>query len=242
MYTEYFFVSLFLLISNGDSLFSGLLPDNIVLTSENTYCSVKDLEIGEQLISLGSTKYNLRNRYGHISGIRVDTTKYASLITLESSKKNISSLMVGLGQKFCVLTNGCCDDPLYMWMEAQSLKPDMIILGYHNKKFRIRDIQTIELEAKTDLYEISLSQHDTFYIIDSNGNPILTHNLFGLLGWMVIGGALAGGMLGAGIMIYKSYAQNVKISKSSIAKGFLAMFDKHWCRYNITIIIERERE
>ena len=220
--SRHIFICLCLLILNVNSLFSGLLPDNIVLVSKNTYCSVKDLDLGKQVISLGSTEYNLRDRYSYISGVRITggCTKHASLLTLESAKRKISSLMVGQGQRFCVLTDDSWANQPYMWVEAQRLEPGMFILGYNNTKFKVRDVQEIEFKSNTDSYEISLSQYNTFYIIDSNGNPILTHNVLGLLGWIIIG-ALIGGVFGAGISIYKAYARNVSISASSVLKGFL---------------------
>ena len=174
----WFYLFIYLFIFNQNFLFSGLLPENIILTKNNKCCSVKNLDLGDQVASSSPTSYQLRNIYSNVSGIKLNrnSTNSATLLTLESRKKTISSIMVGLDQKFCVQINAYD----FVWLEAEDLEPNMLVLGYNNKKFRVRDVQAIEFENSIDLYEISLNPNNTFYLIDSNGNRILTHNVFGV--------------------------------------------------------------
>ena len=183
-----FFLIIFVVISSNVSLIhAGLLPDNIVITGPNQCCKIKNLRVGDWILASGSTRYNLRERYCTVDGIKIngDSTNVATLITLESENGIISSLMVGEGQRFCVTHDK--DSRSFEWTEAHALELESFILGYENKIFKITGVQKIDLGCNTDLYEMSLNPNETFYVLDSNGNPILTHNVIGILGWILIG-------------------------------------------------------
>ena len=78
------------LIFNQSFLFSGLLPDNIIFTGKNKCCAVKNLDIGDRVVSSGPTSYQLRKEYSNVSGIKLNrnSANSATLITLESKEKS----------------------------------------------------------------------------------------------------------------------------------------------------------
>lgn len=220
--SKFYLLSFLFLLLNKNFLSAGLLPDNIIYLGKNRCCPIKKLAIGDLVVSTCSS----RNVLNNISGIKVNknTANSAILLTLESKEKILSSLMVGADQRFCAQIDPNNDD--LRWIGAESLEENMLLLGNNNAKLKIRDIQNVMLENSTDLYEISLNPNNTFYLVDSNGNLILTHNF----GWLIllkgiliaagIGGIIGGG-IGAGIVIYKSYAKEEKISASTVVKGVI---------------------
>jgi hypothetical protein len=218
---------LLFLISYSTNVLSGLLPDNIIYIGHNRCCSVKNLELGDLVVSSQSCQKQYIS--SNISGIKLNrnAANSATLLTLESKEEILSSIMVGSDQKFCVQIKSDYDDvtclPSLIWLEAELLEHGMMLLGYNNEKFKIVDVQKIYLEKNTDLYELSLNPTNTFYLVDSNGNLLLTHNISWLIGFIIaiVSGTVVGGGIGAGLMIYKSYARNVKISTSTVMKGFL---------------------
>ena len=70
-------------IFNPTFLFPGLLPDNMIYTGQNRYCYVKNLELGDLVVS--SKSYQSKYIHNNISGIKLykQATNSAILITLE---------------------------------------------------------------------------------------------------------------------------------------------------------------
>ncbi len=207
---------LFIICGNTTSLFPGLLPENIVYLSHNKFCKVKDLKPGKQITSIDASADHSGPTQSEITGIKV-TRNFLDegvLIVLETEEEEISSILVGSHQRFCVLKN----HGEWAWVEAERLKDGLRLCGYGDKSLRVKDVQRIKLEQKNDLYEISLDNPHTFYLADSNGNRILTHNILGLFGWFVLGGAVVGALCGGGYAAYKAYKKDV-VSAGTIAKG-----------------------
>ncbi len=215
---------LILSIIYSTNIFSGLLPETMIYTGNNQSCNVKNLNIGNLIVSSKISKSRLV--YNNISGIKLhkQASNFVTLITLESKQNILSSLAIGTQQRFCAKINQDDNDiTSFFWIEAEDLNSNMQILGYNNEIFKVVNVQNIELKNPTDLYEISLIPNNTFYILDSNKNLILTHNISWLMVFFITVGCatIIGGGAGAGLVIHKSYVKKVKINKRTVARGFL---------------------
>lgn len=221
--SRWFYLFVYLFIFNKNFLFPGLLPGNIVSTEQNKCCSVKDLDLGDRVVSSCSA-YQLRNVYRNVSGIKLNRNLLdtAVLIILKSDIGMISSIMVGCNQKFCIQTNDVEQNITSIsWVDAKDLKKGFWLTGYDNTNFMVKDIEYVKFKNSVDSYEISLNYNHTFYLVDSNGNRILTHNIFGVDDFIVIGvGVLIGAIVGGCITIYKCYKKRT-MSKKTVAKGVL---------------------
>ena len=137
---RWFYLFIYFFISNQNFLLSELLPDNVVFMGRNESCSVKKLQLKDRVVSSMITSYRQRNKYSKVSGIKLNRSSVnsATLLTLESTKKTISSILVGHNQKFCIQINNYSKS--FVWLEAENLKQNMFLLGYNNKKFRVRAV------------------------------------------------------------------------------------------------------
>jgi len=220
-----FYYFLFLFIFSPSYVFSGLLPDNVIYTGQDGCCAVKELKLGDHVVCSNPTPYQLRHTYGSVSGIKLNRgfVSRATLLVLESSKGAISSIMVGSDQKFCIQLDACDYDDESVsvsWIDAAYLQQNMFLFGYNNEKFKVKDIQDVEFPGSIDLYEISVGRSSTFYLLDSNGNRLLTHNVIGIVGVLIIG-AVVGAVVGGSLVVYKSYVKKIKVSSSTVLKGCL---------------------
>ncbi len=216
----------FFVVFSTTCLFPGLLPDNVVMVSPNKYCKIKDLKTWDYLTATDKPLGLCKSPFSAVLGIQIhkNLCKTATLIVLQSSDGIISSLFVGEYQRFFVLQANLSRRK-GSWVDAKNLRKGLVLRGYGKKNLVVKDIEHINLQTGTDLYEISLNNPNTFYLVDSNGNRILTHNIFGVDDLMILGtgfliGAVIGGTIGGSYAAYKAYSKGV-LSTKTVAEGVL---------------------
>ena len=213
-------------IFNPTCLFPGLFSDNIIFVLPNKYYRMKDLRPGNSITSLDDTSDQLNLCSSNVSGIRLNKNflDTAILIILKPNRGTQSFIMVGGDQKFCISTDDYKqkkEEEADLWINAENLEKGLRLRGYNNTSLVVRDVKRINLKENVDFYEMTLNHSHTFYLVDSNGNRILTHNLFGLDDLIIIGiGCLIGGLIGGGFAAYKSYKKNI-LSAKTVGKGVL---------------------
>lgn len=138
----------------------------------------------------------------------------------------MSFVVVGGDQKFCILNKqeDDYDDEFsdrLPWIEAKDLEIGNLLMGYRGTNLSVIDIRCKKLRNDTDSYDMSLKTDHTFYIKDSRGNLVLTHNIFGIDDLVIIGiGTLAGSLIGGAITSYKAHNKGV-LSTGVVIKGVL---------------------
>ncbi len=213
--------SVFLL--NSTNLFSGLLPGCIIFIGEDNYHQIRELRPGNSVMSLDERLNN--NEMAIISGLKIHKNFLAKVIfiKLKSDEGRLSFMAVGDDQKFCILDRQKdYEDELSdnaTWADAKDLMSGDYLRGYGDSSFCVFDIDYKQLKKNVDSYDLSLQTDHTFYIKDSNGNLVLTHNLFGVDDLVIIGGfCVIGALIGGGLTAYKTYSNGV-FSKGAVVKG-----------------------
>ena len=64
-----------------------------------------------------------------------------------------------------------------LWVKAKDLKVGDKLEGLHDQTLIVTRVEPIKFKQNIDFYELSLKHHHTFYLIDTAGNHILTHNI-----------------------------------------------------------------
>lgn len=105
-----------------------------------------------------------------------------------------------------------------IWVNAKDLQIGDRIRGSRNNFLEVANVQEITFEEKQDFYELSLKDNYTFYLIDSAGHYVLTHNI-GLLSTIGIG-ALIGGIFGGVYVAWQSHKKGI-LSKEVLFKGVI---------------------
>lgn len=214
-------------MSSATNIFSGLLPESYIWIDSCRSRSIRDLNHGDSIVVSGYESDFQNLNYSKISEIKLSekSLESAILITLKSNNGELSTLTVDDNQMFCIPgnCNGINERSSLpsLWLKAVDLKKDLQIRGY-NENFTIDNVQQVDLNWQTDLYELSLEHNHTFYIADTNGNYILTHNIICTL---IIGtcigaviGAVIGGTAGGTIAAYNAYGYDT-MSTKIIVKG-----------------------
>ncbi len=231
-----FYVFLFLFCDGN--LFAGLLPEAIVEVGENEYKMVKDFKKGDKVISLAEVdnKYLLCDSEVLDLKINKKSSNKAVLLELTSEDGKSGLLMIGEDQKFYkmgdlhklkaklfdyvkkdkekflkILFNA-------VWVDAKNLEVGDEIRGSQNNSLKVTKIEPIELDENVDFCELSLKSNHTFYLIDTAGHYVLTHNI-GFLAFVCIG-ALIGGVAGGGYAAWSSHKKGI-LSKKTIIRGAL---------------------
>ena len=93
------------------------------------------------------------------------------------------------------------------FVKAKDLIVGDKIRGSQYNELEVTKIEYVKLNKRINFYELSLDEHHTFYVIDSAGHYILTHNI---CFWTAVGiGALIGGISGAYYVAWKSHKKGV---------------------------------
>ena len=194
-----FFILLSLLcVVNLDA---NLLPDTLVRTGSYTFSNVEALEFGDSLLSVNDN-YNDNNLQCVLDRARVVQKKlmpsYVNRVTkleLVSSSGRRGYLYIGKKQRFYRWNALAELKPKLLkhvkeknrefleillrviWVKAKDLKKGDKLLGLNNDVVTVIKVKTIELEESIDSYDLSLTWPHTFFVVDSSGNSLLTHNI-----------------------------------------------------------------
>ncbi len=227
-----------LLLLNSRTVVAGLLPESIVETGKNEFKMVQDLKKGDTVISMAEDQEECRLYKTEVLDLMVKDggTKSAILLELRDSDGKSGLLMVGEDQKFYrmdvlhklkpKLINSIKKGKekylnLFLnaiWASAGDLKVGDRIRGSQYNELEVVKAERVEFNSKVDLVELSLKEHHTFYLIDSEGHYVLTHNI-GVLTCIWIG-ALIGGIAGGGYAAWKSHKKGI-LSVKTVAKATL---------------------
>ena len=234
----FFFV---IITFNFINLFSGLLPENIIFVGRDKYSQVKSIKPGDLAVSLDERFGQYDFCRSHVSDVKLSKnfSNKAILITLKSENGTSGFVIVGENQKFYDINAVDKLNPKLLcriknnqrkllkvlsqtvWIDAKGLNVSDQIKGYQNTKLTVTNIEHVKFKKKLDFYEISLKRLHLFYLIDSGGNRILTHNAFSSSALIVIGlSTLVGAIFGSSIVAYKSHKNDV-LSAKTVAKGAL---------------------
>ncbi len=235
-----FFILLSLLcVVNLDA---NLLPDTLVRTGSYTFSNVEALEFGDSLLSVNDN-YNDNNLQCVLDRARVVQKKlmpsYVNRVTkleLVSSSGRRGYLYIGKKQRFYRWNALAELKPKLLkhvkeknrefleillrviWVKAKDLKKGDKLLGLNNDVVTVIKVKTIELEESIDSYDLSLTWPHTFFVVDSSGNSLLTHNIIATSTILWTIGICAGVGAIVGIKAVVNHTRG-KISAKAILSG-----------------------
>ncbi len=239
MKKKFFYLAIILsLLSN---LNASLLPDSLVLADYNEIKSVEKLEIGDQLITIDDNKsYDVLLNKTFVTGIKLSLPCNEKIVSIniESEDGICGNLKVGGDQKFYnlggiaklkhkLLKNVKAEKRDFLelmlrvvWISAKDLKVGMELLGINATKLTVTNVEFIEPDEDAFLYDISIGHPHTFFLADSSGNVLLTHNIIALPTalWIIGICSSIGAIIGVRTVIKKTRG---KASKKAILSGAL---------------------
>ncbi len=219
--------------------FSDILPGSVLQIGKDTYSNVENLKIGE-LIATKNEKSPEEFTQTEIFDV-LTLKKYsdkAVIIELTPEEGNAGLLIVGCNQYFerqnaftklkpkllktvkkgkekalKILCNA-------VWVKAEDLKVGDELVGKDGQTLRVTKFKPFEFKEKQNFYEISLKDHHMYYLLDTAGNHILTHNIepFTICALIVAGCSLVGGGCGVAYKYMRSRRENGP-TKKEIAIG-----------------------
>ena len=186
-------------------LFSSLLPENVVQIGKNKYKEVQDLCPEDLIVTLNDNfgpKEFCRTRILDLQ--QTKSSRYAVSIELQSENGNAGSITIGQDQKFFNidafhelkndLRHSAKNKEQYLefllevvWVDARNLQVGDRIQGGQGSSLTVTSVKEIEFDHKQNFYKLSLKHHHTFYLVDSGGNCILTHNEDGIIAHTIFG-------------------------------------------------------
>lgn len=232
-----YFIFLFSLCSKN--VFSGLFPENVIQVGKNKYQFVGDLREG-QLIATLDEKDPYHFHRTHLDNLKLNKkhSNKAVLIELTPDSGEAGLLIIGEDQVF--YRQGVLDNLKskllskvkrknrrllkillnVIWVKAKDLRVGDKLKGNYGIVLTVTNVKNIELNKKMDFYELSLKRHYTFYLIDSSGNSVLTHNMCFIAAFVLwtAGGSAISGLLGGGYAAVKSH-YNGGITKEKVFTG-----------------------
>jgi hypothetical protein len=213
------FIFLMVLLSlNFQKILPNLLPGTVVQIGRNEYSYVENLQKGQLVV----TQHEELPGEFHRTKIfeilkRENHTDRAVLVELKPKNGESGLLMVGEGQYFHRQNAAAKLKPKLLkhvkqgkkkalkvllnalWVKAEDLKVGDKLIGKNGKSLYVTRVELVELNEKLDSYEISLKHHHLYYLVDTAGNHVLTHNIGVAVVCMIIGGlscAIGGGAYG----------------------------------------------
>ncbi len=229
---------LFLLFITVFSLKAGLLPGSVVRTGFAGFANVEDLEMGDKLLSLdNNNKFGCILDKAYISNISLKPKSANRIVLLElvSDNGEVGFLYTGENQKFYnsgalarlkpkLLRNIKNKNTDFLqlllrviWVDAKNIRQGDELLGLNNSTVTVKNVRIIELSEPIDLYDISIGWPHTFFIVDSAGNSLLTHNIIIPVAVWIIGGAILGGAVAGAASV--AYYTRGKISAKAVLSG-----------------------
>lgn len=214
-------------------MFSGLLPETLVEVGEDECKMIKSLSVGDNIISMDENDKECLLYDSKITRLKKRRLTTATLLELKSEDGKKGLLMVARDQKFFrtsalrklnpeLLKGTYRSREQYLkkiideiWIKAKDLEVGDRIRGSQYKELEITMVEYVKFKKKTDFYELSLNEHHTFYVVDSAGHYVLTHNL-GFCAAVGIG-ILIGAVLGGGYAAWESHRNGVLSAKTVIA-------------------------
>ncbi|KKP23791.1 MAG: hypothetical protein SZ59_C0003G0015 [candidate division TM6 bacterium GW2011_GWF2_28_16] len=217
--------------------FADLLPGSVVQIGKDNYSNIENLKIN-QLIA---TQYEKSPEEFHQTKIFDVFTleKYsdkAVVIELTPEEGESGLLMVGCNQYFerqnaltklkpkllekvkkgkkkalQILLNA-------IWVKAEDLKVGDMLVGKDGQTLRVTEVKPFEFKEKQDFYEISLKHHHMYYLLDTAGNHVLTHNIepFTICA-LIVAGCSAIGVVGGVVYAYKRSRREGGPTKKEVA-------------------------
>ena len=219
--------------------FADLLPGSFVQIGKDTYSNIENLKIDE-LIATKNEKFPEEFTQTEIFDV-FTLKKYsekAVMIELTPEEGDAGLLMIGCNQYFerqnaltklkpqlfkavkkgkekalKILCNA-------IWVKAEDLKVGDELVGKDGQTLRVTKFKPFEFKEKQNFYEISLKDHHMYYLLDTAGNHILTHNIepFTLYALIVVGCSLFGGGCGVAYKYIRSRRESGP-TKKEIAQG-----------------------
>ncbi|MBD3272919.1 hypothetical protein GF385_01020 [Candidatus Dependentiae bacterium] len=228
-----FFIFLFLITTKN--IFSGgLLPEAVIEVGEDKCKMLKDLSIGDNVISMDEDEKECLLYDTKVTRLKKRRLTTATLLELKSDDGKKGLLLVARDQKFFkinalsklrpkLIKNVKQGKKKYLkillnaiWVSAKNLKVGDKIRGSQYNELEVTKVEYVKFDKKIDFYELSLDKLHTFYVIDSAGHYVLTHNL-GF--WAAVGiGALIGGIIGGGYAAWISHRNGV-LSARTVLMG-----------------------
>ncbi len=154
-----------LLFFNTTSLFSGLLPDTIILTGSSELKKVEDLEVGDGILIYSIRRHEVNAVLAPIKKIR--TKKSKKLVLIDT---NTGYLKVGLDQKLYNRKH-------LKFVKAKKFKVGDKLFSPEVGELFVTDVYIHEVEDKVELYDITIDGENIFFILNSRGDPVLAHNI-----------------------------------------------------------------
>ena len=229
-----YFIFLFSLCSKN--VFSGLLPEALVEVGKNEFKMVKDFEPGDTVVSMNEDCEECLLYDAKVTRLKKRRLTTAILLEFKSEDGKEGLLMVARDQKFFrtsalrklnpELFNGTNRSrKRYLekiineiWVKAKDIEVGDRIRGSQYNELEVTKVEYVKFNKRINFYELSLDEHHTFYVIDSAGHYILTHNI-GFLAVVGIG-ALIGGISVGSYVAWKSHKKGV-FSKKAVLIGFV---------------------
>jgi hypothetical protein len=231
------FIFLMVLLSlNFQKILPNLLPGTVVQIGRNEYSYVENLQKGQLVV----TQHEELPGEFHRTKIfeilkRENHTDRAVLVELKPKNGESGLLMVGEGQYFHRQNAAAKLKPKLLkhvkqgkkkalkvllnalWVKAEDLKVGDKLIGKNGKSLYVTRVELVELNEKLDSYEISLKHHHLYYLVDTAGNHVLTHNfIVSILLSVAIGFASGGAGTAGGLLVYK------KLKGEVVTNGELA--------------------
>ena len=238
---KYILIFSFLVFSFG-SVFSNLLPGNVIQVGKEKCSFVGDL-VQNQLVATLDERTPGRFCRTHLDNIykKEEFSDRAMLIEFKSMNGDVGLLMVGEEQYFH--RQGVLEKLKHKllssvkrnkrkllkillkvaWVKASDLNVGDKLKGRHGETLFVKTVKEIKFDKQMDFYELSLKRHHTFYLVDTAGNYILTHN-FGPITTCVLVGAAILGAIGttAGIIHGYCSAKNSSMTEGGPTKKEIA--------------------
>ncbi|MFH1461395.1 MAG: hypothetical protein ABIF12_00395 [bacterium] len=236
-----FFLLFSFLIFSFQNVFSNLLPGTVVQIGRDQYSYVENLSDDQLIVTL----HEEFPREFHRTRIfellkREKFSDKAVLVELKPEDGQAGLLMVGQDQYFHRQNAAAKLKPKLfknvrrgkkkalkillnaLWVKAEDLKEGDKLVGKNGQTLYVTRVEPFEFKEEQDFYDISLKHHHLYYLVDTAGNHILTHNLDPFtIGVLIIAGCSLVGAIGTGFYKYKTSKRDGGATKKEIMTSAL---------------------